>query len=477
MPLKIFNTMTRQKEEFAPLNPPVVGIYVCGVTVYDRCHIGHARAYVAFDTIVRHLRYRGYRVKFVRNFTDVDDKIINRANELGIPAKELSQRYIEEFRADMKLLNVLQADVEPRVTEHIPQIVVTIKKILENGHGYLIGGDVYFSIDSFGGYGALSKRNLEEMTAGGSERVAVDERKRNPLDFALWKSSKPGEPAWDSPWGPGRPGWHIECSTMSMLYLGDLFDIHGGGMDLIFPHHENELAQSKAATGKDFVRFWLHNGFVNINEEKMSKSLGNFCTIRDVVEVFHPEAMRYLLLGTHYRSPINYTEKNLEDAVSRVQYVYETIQRAEEYLAGRPAAGAKPDEPAFSKVVEAMDDDFNTALALAHIADVLKELNEVLDKKEFPEKASKAAALLAAMREATMMLGLFGANPGAALAEIRGYRMKSLTITEEEIGKLIAERTECRKNRNFKRGDEIRDILKEKGVTIMDSPGGTRWKI
>ncbi|MCJ7493900.1 MAG: cysteine--tRNA ligase, partial [Deltaproteobacteria bacterium] len=309
MPLKIYNTLTKKKEEFLPLQKGKVSMYVCGVTVYDRCHIGHARAAVVFDVLFRFLRYRGYEVTYVRNYTDVDDKIIKRANQEGVSCQEIAKRYIQEYEEDMEALGMERPTHEPRATENISQIIDLVKKLVEKGFAYTVDGDVYFSVEKFSSYGKLSGRDLEEMRAGA--RVEVDERKNNPLDFALWKSSKPGEPEWDSPWGRGRPGWHIECSAMSQRYLGESFDIHGGGQDLIFPHHENEIAQSEAATGKPFVRFWVHNGFVNINHEKMSKSLGNILAIRDLLQDHHPEVLRLFLLSNHYRSPVDFSLQNM----------------------------------------------------------------------------------------------------------------------------------------------------------------------
>ncbi|UCG37870.1 MAG: cysteine--tRNA ligase, partial [bacterium] len=317
MSLRVYNTLSGKKEEFQPIDPPRVGLYACGVTVYDFCHIGHARAAVAFDVIARYLRYAGYDVTYVRNYTDIDDKIIHRSAEQGVPWKELAETFIEAHDTDMAALGVRRADVEPRATEYIEEIIGIVQTLVEKGYGYVVEGDVYFEVERFAGYGKLSKRDLDQMQAGA--RVDVDERKRNPLDFALWKSSKPGEPSWDSPWGKGRPGWHIECSAMSAAILGQPLDIHGGGKDLIFPHHENEIAQSEAAAGREFVRYWMHNGFVNIDSEKMSKSLGNFFTIREVLEKYRPEVVRLFLLSTHYRSPLDFSDRALEEATIRYE--------------------------------------------------------------------------------------------------------------------------------------------------------------
>ncbi len=381
MPIKMFNTISARKEEFTPIDPGVIKIYVCGVTVYDMCHIGHARAYIAFDVIIRYLKYKNFKVKYVRNFTDVDDKIIKRANELGVKTEEITEKYIREFYTDMEALNVAKADIEPRVTEHIPDIINLIQKIIDNGYAYISGGDVYFSIDAFPSYGKLSGRKIDDMKAGA--RVEINEQKRHPMDFALWKESKPGEPAWDSPWGKGRPGWHIECSAMSTKYLGNTFDIHGGGKDLIFPHHENEIAQSEAANRVKFVNYWLHNGFVNINEEKMSKSLGNFFTIREVCEKYFPEALRYFMLGTHYRSPINYSTDAIAEAEGRVEYYYFTLKEINKSIGNfngplKDIVSKEEIDQNIKELDEAMEDDFNTAKAIANISNLLRFANEFL---------------------------------------------------------------------------------------------------
>ncbi|HWI41470.1 MAG TPA: cysteine--tRNA ligase, partial [Verrucomicrobiae bacterium] len=323
MSLRVYNTMTGSKEEFRPVAPPNVGMYVCGVTVYDHCHIGHARANVVFDVIYRYLRYRGYDVTYVRNYTDIDDKIINRANAEGVTYDVISERFIREFDRDMQALGLDLPTHQPKATEHIDGIIRIVEELIRRGHAYQAGGDVYFAVRSFAGYLKLSGRNIDDMQAGA--RVEVDEKKQDPMDFALWKEAKPGEPFWESPWGNGRPGWHIECSAMSMKFLGDTFDIHGGGKDLVFPHHENEIAQSEAATGKPFARYWLHNGFVNINSEKMSKSLGNFFTIKEVLERFDSEVLRFFLLSAHYRSPIDFSDKNLKEAAAALTRIYTSL--------------------------------------------------------------------------------------------------------------------------------------------------------
>ena len=323
MAIRVYNTLTGKKEDFVPLHEGKVGMYVCGVTVYDLCHIGHARSAIIFDILYRYFRYRGYEVTFVRNFTDIDDKIINRANQEGVDYKTIAERYIREFGMDIRGLGLEKATIEPRATDHIPEMIELVSGLIEKGYAYPGGGDVFFSVERFKEYGKLSKRNLEEMQAGA--RVEIDEKKKNPLDFVLWKGSKPGEPFWESPWGKGRPGWHIECSVMSMKYLGETFDIHGGGRDLVFPHHENEIAQSEGATGKPFARYWIHNGFININKEKMSKSLGNILTIKEVVKEWHPEVLRLFFLSSHYRSPLDYSEESLKEAKSGLDRFYTTL--------------------------------------------------------------------------------------------------------------------------------------------------------
>ncbi len=434
--IRLYDTARRKKVELAPLREGELGLYICGPTVYDMCHVGHARCYVAFDVVVRYLRHRGYRVTYVRNITDVDDKIITRANEVGEPALSLSRRFAEAFGADMAALGNLPPDVEPRVSDHIPEIVALIQEILAAGHAYEVQGDVYFQVDSFAGYGALSGRNLDELRAGA--RVDVDARKRSPLDFALWKAAKPGEPSWESPWGAGRPGWHIECSAMSSRYLGPSFDIHGGGMDLIFPHHENEVAQSRAIGGPEsFARHWMHNGFINVRtaedtEEKMSKSLGNFFTIREVLARHEPEALRLFLLGTQYRKPLSFDLErsgaqvrfvSLEDAERRLSYTYATLARVEGALAqGKPAAPGAEVLPPVADLQErlyaALDDDFNTAAAVGYVSEVLTLANRLLDQPGSAPKPTRRRTLeqvLGSMRLVSELLGVFGESPAAFL--------------------------------------------------------------
>lgn len=478
MALKVFNTLSRAKEDFEPLIPGKVRMYVCGVTVYDYCHIGHARAYVAFDVVQRFLRWRGFDVTYVRNFTDVDDKIIRRANEVGVGVTELTDRFIAAFHEDMEALGVATADVEPRVTGHIPQIIATIQRILDRGHAYVLGGDVYFDIQSFPAYLGLSGRKLDDMQAGASDRVG-EKATRHPMDFALWKAAKEGEPYWDSPWGRGRPGWHIECSTMSALYLGEVFDIHGGGMDLVFPHHENERAQSWAASGREFVRYWLHNGFVQVDKEKMSKSLGNFFTIRQVVERFHPESLRYFLLTTHYRSPINFNDAAIGEAENRVEYLYDGIAAARAVLEKAPA---EPDAAELAAIrdrfASAMDDDFNTAAAIAGLAEDARGLNEAVAMKgKDPRKSVRVATLARAILDQGAVMGLCQRDPAATVAEIQARKLARSGLDRAVIDALVGERTAARAARDFAAADGVRAKLLAMGVQVMDTPEGTRWKL
>jgi cysteinyl-tRNA synthetase len=491
MSLKIYNSLTKKKEEFTPLEEGKVKMYVCGVTVYDRCHVGHARAAVVFDVIFRFLRHRDYEVIYVRNYTDVDDKIIRRANQEGVSCPEIAERYIREYEEDMQALDVERPTHEPRATENIPQIIALVQKLLDKGYAYTVDGDVYFSVEKFPPYGKLSGRDLEEMRAGA--RVEVDERKDNPLDFALWKSSKPGEPQWDSPWGKGRPGWHIECSAMSQRYLGESFDIHGGGKDLIFPHHENEIAQSEAATGKPFVRFWVHNGFVNIEHEKMSKSLGNILAIRDLLREYHPETLRLFLLSNHYRSPVDFSFQNMAEARANLDRFYSALQGVEEFLTGRketipltPKTLRGVAKEVYEKVytvkekfLEAMEDDFNTALALGYLHELARILNRVLADKGF-RKDPAAAALLNEgrnrLRESGIILGLFQQAPAEYFSSQRARYLQAKGIQEIEIKDLISRREEARKAKDWARADEIRTQAASLGIVLEDGPAGTTWR-
>ena len=492
MALRVYNTLTGEKDIFVPLVPGKAGMYVCGVTVYDYCHIGHARANVVFDVIYRYLRYSGYDVTYVRNYTDIDDKIINRANREGVDYRTIADRYIEAFDRDMDRLGLVKPTVEPKATDHMGNIIAIIETLIGKGHAYESEGDVYYAVESFPEYLKLSGRNLDEMLAGA--RVEVGDRKRNPMDFALWKSSKPGEPSWSSPWGQGRPGWHIECSAMSMEFLGATFDFHGGGKDLIFPHHENEIAQSEAANGCQFVRYWLHNGFVNINSEKMSKSLGNFFTIREVLDRFDPETLRFFILSAHYRSPIDFSDQNLEEAQSGLERIYSCLAAIDTALAGGQPANEPPAtellpvageelreklESLIPRFREAMDDDFNTAQALGVVFETVRATNRFLTENN--GHTQSALWLISSVRrlfsEAGNVLGLFGSRPTKWLEGIKAAKSGQLEISPEEIEQLIVERAAARKNKDFKRGDEIRDMLLRKGIQLLDSPQGTTWNV
>ena len=488
MAIRIHNTLTGKKEDFVPLHEKKVGMYVCGVTVYDLCHIGHARSAIVFDTIYRYFQYRGYKVTFVRNFTDIDDKIIKRANEEGVDCRTIAERYIGEFNMDMGRLGLEKPSVEPRATEHIPEMIQLISTLIQKGFAYPGGGDIFFSVEKFKDYGKLSKRNLEDMQAGA--RVDIDEKKQNPLDFALWKASKPGEPFWESPWGKGRPGWHIECSVMSQKYLGETFDIHGGGRDLTFPHHENEVAQSEAATGKPFVQYWIHNGFVNINKEKMSKSLGNILTIKEILKDWHPEVLRLFFLSHHYRSPVDYSEESFNDAKSGLDRFYSTLNAIQEELT-KPPTQKKLDSPLIEncrqaiesfqvRFEEAMDDDFNAAEALGYFYGLQRNLNSILDiSKSRPtqEIVSMMKQGLDHFSKIGWVLGIFQEDPGDYIARRKKEGLKKVNLTEEEILRSIEERNLARKEKNWKRADEIRNELLSKGIVLEDTPSGTNWKL
>ncbi|MDY0162898.1 cysteine--tRNA ligase [Desulfobotulus sp.] len=470
MSLRIYNTLSREKEVFEPLETGKVRLYVCGPTVYDYSHIGHARSVVFFDVLVRYFRAMGQEVTYVRNFTDVDDKIIHKANETGSDSATVSETFIRAFHEDMDRLFVLRPDMEPRATAHIGDIIDVVNRLIEKGHAYPVDGDVYFAVETFAGYGRLSGRKLEDMEAGA--RIAVDERKKNPHDFALWKAAKPGEPFWESPWGPGRPGWHIECTAMSCVLLGATFDIHGGGKDLIFPHHENEIAQSEAATGQPFARYWVHNGFVNINQEKMSKSLGNFLRVRDVLETWHAEAIRLFLLSSHYRSPIDFTDQYLNEAGQNLDKMYGLFLRLEE-------AGLAPGERRGSfwqGFLEAMDDDFNTAKALGLVFEAIRTANRHLDGGD-AQGREEAVLLAGDLKAITGILGLCHETPAAYFAAKKEKGLSSSGLDASAIDALVEERTQARKDKNFKRADEIRQHLAAMGVVLEDKPEGTLWRM
>ena len=458
--LQIYNSLTRRKEPFEPIEPGHVGMYVCGMTVYDFCHIGHARMWVVFDMVVRYLRARGYRVTFVRNITDIDDKIIARAAENGEEISALTARFIEAMHEDMDALGLVRPDDEPRATQHIPQIIGMIQRLIERGNAYVAAnGDVYFRVRSFAEYGTLSGEAPDDLRSGA--RVEPGEIKEDPLDFALWKAAKPGEPSWDSPWSPGRPGWHIECSAMSTHRLGNHFDIHGGGQDLRFPHHENEIAQSQCATGETFVNVWMHNGFVRVNEEKMSKSLGNFFTVREVLERYPPEVVRFFLLSSHYRSPVNYSDESLETAKSTLTAYYIALKGLE------PREGADAGEHG-ERFHAAMADDFNTPEALAVLADIRRALNRAREAGE-TEEARRLAGVL---RELGGVLGVLQGDPEAFL---RGGAAEG-NFSDADIERLVDERMQARTASDFARADRIRDQLAAAGVVLEDGAGGTAWR-
>lgn len=488
MKITIYNSLNRTKEPFETIEPGRVKMYVCGPTVYDSCHIGHARSVIVFDVIYRYLRAVGYDVTYVRNFTDIDDKIINRSNELGVSAESLAEKYIDEFHQDMDALNVLRPTLEPRATEHIDHIIRIIEILMDKGYAYASGGDVFFSVDLFTGYGKLSGRKLENMEAGA--RIEVDQRKKNPFDFVLWKSSKPNEPSWDSPWGKGRPGWHIECSAMSEDYLGASFDIHGGGKDLIFPHHENEIAQSEAAFGRTFVKYWVHNGFVNINHEKMSKSLGNFLMIKDILKEYHPEAVRLFLLSHHYRSPVDFTDQNIKNGAAGLDKMYALLERAEKYLGTLPDkdAGYYDDVPVSEKDFwglfrDAMNDDFNTALGIGILYDSVRHANRMLDQMSETAPADNQRNRHLIFNECLHILkmgnilGLFAQSPGAYFKQKKDRIIDQKSFDADAIDAMIEERRAARKSKDFKRADEIRDQLKNMNIEIEDRPDGTIWKV
>jgi len=462
--LKIYNSLTRRKEPFQPLQPGKASMYVCGMTVYDYCHLGHARVLVVFDLVARYLRAAGFELHYVRNVTDIDDKIIQRANDNGEPFTDLTQRFIDAMHEDSEALGVLPPDEEPRATTHIQQILEMIETLLEKDYAYVgSNGDVYYDVSKFKTYGQLSGKHLEDLRAGA--RVEVEEAKDDPLDFVLWKMSKPGEPSWDSPWGPGRPGWHIECSAMSTHCLGNHFDIHGGGQDLQFPHHENEIAQSEAATGEHFVNTWMHNGFVRVDDEKMSKSLGNFFTIREILEKYDAEVVRYFIVSSHYRSPLNYSDAALDNAYSALVRLYTALRGVT--LTHEVAKG----EEFRARFAEAMDDDFNTPVALSVLFDVARELNR-LKSESNPEAGAMAALLL----ELAASLGLLSDDPEAFLKRSSGSAPGN-ALNEEQVEKLIADRLAARKEKNWAEADRIRDELKTAGIELEDTPGGsTLWR-
>lgn len=474
MSLKLFNTMTRQKEEFKPRENGKVAMYTCGPTVYNFFHVGNGRMLVVFDMVRRYLMHKGYDVTFIQNFTDIDDKIIQRGKEEGVDPLLLAQKYIQEYFQDAKALNLMPATIHPKATEHIPEMIEIIKGLVDSGLAYEVDGDVYFAVENFPSYGKLSGRTLDDLQAGA--RVEVDERKKNPMDFALWKKAKPGEPFWESPWGLGRPGWHIECSAMSLKYLGAGFDIHGGGGDLVFPHHENEIAQSEGyLKGKTFARYWMHNAFLTVNQQKMSKSLGNFFTVREILEHFPGEVVRFYLLGTHYRSPLDFDDENLAMAQKGLERLQTSIRLANEALGRLSSESSETEhdeklstaaEEAKKSFEAAMDDDFNSALAYASLFELSKVINAHL--QDYPYASAGLIKARDALLELAAVLGFDLANPA------RGTGLGDEKL--EQIMEVILEvRTKARQKKDWEISDLIRDKLKELGIVIEDTPQGARW--
>ena len=465
--MKLYNTLTRKKEEFVPLVPGEVKMYVCGPTVYNFFHIGNGRTFIVFDTVRRYLEYRGYKVKFIQNFTDIDDKMIKRANEENITVKEVGNKYIKEYYTDADALNIERATVNPRATEYIDDIIEFVSALIEKGYAYEVDGDVYFRTKKFDGYGKLSGKNIEELQVGASQRVSLDERKEDPMDFAIWKAQKPGEPAWKCPWGMGRPGWHIECSCMAKKLLGDTIDIHAGGMDLEFPHHENEIAQSEALTGKTFANYWLHSAYVMVDKQKMSKSLNNFFTARDVLKEYDSDVIRFFMLSAHYRTQINFSKELLDSAKASVERLYNTIGNLENLIDEVSRENMNEEEKDYidslnkyrEKYIQKMDDDFNTADAITVLFELSKDLNTNLNVNSSKEVVSKALGVL---RELGAPLGILQKSTKGSL--------------EDEIEALIEARQKARKEKNFAEADKIRDDLKARGIVLEDTPQGVRWK-
>ena len=462
--IKVYNTLTKKKEEFKPLVAGKVKMYVCGPTVYNFFHIGNGRTFIVFDTIRRYFEYRGYEVEFVQNFTDIDDKMIKRANEENTTVKEVGDKYIKEYYEDADNLNIERATVNPRATEYITQIIDFVKGLVDKGYAYEVDGDVYFSTKKFGDYGKLSGQNIEDLQSGA--RISIDERKKDPMDFAIWKAQKPGEPAWKSPWGMGRPGWHIECSCMAKNILGDTIDIHAGGSDLAFPHHENEIAQSEALTGKTFANYWLHSAFVNVNNQKMSKSLNNFLTARAALEKFDADVIRFLMLSAHYRQQLNFSEELLLSAKASVERIYNTIYNLENLLDEVRTTYITDEEKKYlqslnkykEKYIEKMDDDFNTADAITAIFDLIKDVNINVNIDSSKELITGCLNLI---RELGKPLGML---------------QKSTKVNlDDEIQKLVNERQQARKDKNWALADKIRDDLKSRGIVLEDTPQGIRW--
>jgi len=465
MSMKIYNTMTNRKEEFIPLVPGEVSMYVCGPTVYNFFHIGNARTFVVFDTVRRYFEYRGYKVKFVQNFTDIDDKMIRRANEEAITVEQLGDKFIEEYYKDADALNIERATANPRATAYIDQIISFVKDLIDIGYAYEVDGDVYFSTKKFKEYGKLSGQNIEDLQAGA--RIDIDKRKQDPMDFAVWKNQKPGEPAWKSPWGMGRPGWHIECSCMVYNLLGDTIDIHAGGADLIFPHHENEIAQSESRTGKPFAKYWMHSAFVNVNNQKMSKSLNNFFTVREILQKYDPDVIRMFMLSGHYRNQINFNLELLDSTKSALDRVYNSIANLENLLEETSVENLIETEKNYknklneyrSKYIEKMDDDFNTADAISVIFDLIKDININVNNKSSKQLINYCLDIIKEL--------------GAPLGILQKSKKGNI---EDYIQQLIEQRQQARKDRNWAVADKIRDELKDEGIILEDTPQGVRWK-
>lgn len=470
MSLKIYNTLTRKKEKFIPIKKGEVGMYICGPTVYNYIHIGNARPFIIFEVVRRFLKFKGYKVRYIQNLTDIDDKMINKARELNISVSELAEKFIQEYFIDADSLNIERADVHPRATEHIAEIIELLKGLEEKGYAYEIDGDVFFEVSKFKNYGKLSGQDIEELKIGA--RVEVDERKRDAIDFALWKKAKEGEPSWDSPWGKGRPGWHIECSAMSMKYLGKTFDIHAGGSDLIFPHHENEIAQSEANNNQQYVRYWMHNGYLCLNNQKMSKSLGNIMKVRDIIQKYKGEVIRYFILSAHYRSPLNFSEEQLQQAQNSLQRLNNIIYNVKHLLKQDKFKKSKDkdDELILEKrkegeqqFIKAMDDDFNTPVALSRLFGFAKDVNIYLNSPSLKNKII--------LEE---IIKFYQDLAGKVLGILKDFvREQSF---EQEIKKLIEDREKARKEKNWEKSDKIRDELKRKGVILEDTTEGVRWK-
>ncbi|MFO7594940.1 MAG: cysteine--tRNA ligase [Desulfocurvibacter africanus] len=484
--MQLYNTLRRKKESFEPRVPGKVSMYVCGITAYDLCHIGHARSAVVFDILVRYLRSTGLEVTFIRNFTDVDDKIINRANERGVSSQEIAEKYIKTFHEDMDKLNVLRADIEPKCTEHIPEMLTLTGELITKDRAYkTLSGDVYFRVRAFEPYGKLSGRDIDDLRAGA--RITPGEAKEDPLDFALWKSAKPNEPFWESPWGKGRPGWHLECSAMAAKYVDLPLDIHGGGQDLIFPHHENEIAQTEAATDGELARFWVHNGFVQINQEKMSKSLGNFFTIRDILDKFMPEVLRFFLLGQHYRSPLDFSFESLEEAEKGLRRIYaamgqmrEALQKDKWSKAALPAEITDELSTAEKAWDEAMTDDLNTAAALGHVFTAVRLAGRVMDDKAM--RKSEGARdfwqrVLDDLARWSQVFGVFYSQPQEFLDELRACRARRKGIDTAKVEALLTQRQDARAGKDFARSDAIRDELAAMGAEVKDTPQGQTWDV